>query len=173
MASKMKNRWIALYVENQVGVLAKVSGLFSGKSYNLQSLTVGTTEHEDVSRMTICVTSDDVTFEQIKKQLNCMVEVIKVMDLTDVPIHMKEILFAKIKKIDCLQKQEVYQIANVFDQGGSVEITDIGEDSILMECMLTERRNNELIELLKKQFKHVEVVRGGAVAIESISTSCR
>ena len=173
MASKMKNRWIALYVENQVGVLAKVSGLFSGKSYNLQSLTVGTTEQDDVSRMTICVTSDDVTFEQIKKQLNCMVEVIKVMDLTDVPIHMKEILFAKIKKLDCLQKQEVYQIANVFDQGGSVEITDIGEDRILLECMLTERRNNELIALLKKQFKHVEVVRGGAVAIESISTSCR
>lgn len=86
----MKNRWIALYVENQVGVLAKVSGLFSGKSYNLQSLTVGTTEDETVSRMTICVTSDDITFEQIKKQLNRMVEVIKVIDLTDVPIHMKE-----------------------------------------------------------------------------------
>ena len=75
----MKNRWIALYVENQVGVLAKVSGLFSGKSYNLQSLTVGTTEDETVSRMTICVTSDDITFEQIKKQLNRMVEVIKVI----------------------------------------------------------------------------------------------
>ena len=77
----MKNRWIALYVENQVGVLAKVSGLFSGKSYNLQSLTVGTTEDESMSRMTICVTSDDITFEQIKKQLNSMVEVIKVIDL--------------------------------------------------------------------------------------------
>ena len=80
----MKNRWIALYVENQVGVLAKVSGLFSGKSYNLQSLTVGTTEDETVSRMTICVTSDDITFEQIKKQLNRMVEVIKVIDFTDI-----------------------------------------------------------------------------------------
>ena len=53
--SEMKKRWIALYVENQVGVLAKVSGLFSGKSYNLQSLTVGTTEDETVSRMTISV----------------------------------------------------------------------------------------------------------------------
>ena len=75
----MKNRWIALYVENDVGVLAKVSGLFSAKSYNLQSLTVGTTEDESVSRMTICVTADDVTFEQIKKQLNRFVEVIKVI----------------------------------------------------------------------------------------------
>ena len=141
----MKNRWIALYVENQVGVLAKVSGLFSGKSYNLQSLTVGTTEDETVSRMTICVTSDDITFEQIKKQLNRMVEVIKVIDL------------------------EVFQIAQVFN----VQVADIGNDSVLLECKLTERRNNELIALLKSKFHRIEVVRGGAVAIESISTSCR
>lgn len=165
----MKNRWIALYVENQVGVLAKVSGLFSAKSYNLQSLTVGTTEQEDVSRMTICVISDDITFEQIKKQLNSMVEVIKVIDLTNVPIHMKEILFAKVTAVTPLEKEEVFQIAQVF----SVKVADIGEDLVLLECMLTERRNNELIALLNKKFHRVEVVRGGAVAIESISTSCR
>ena len=165
----MKNRWIALYVENTVGVLAKVSGLFSGKSYNLQSLTVGTTEDETVSRMTICVTSDDVTFEQIKKQLNCMIEVIKVIDLTNVPIHMKEILFAKVKDITAAEKQEVFQFAQVFE----VKVKDIGTDSVLLECMLTERRNNELIALLRSKFKNIEIVRGGAVAIESISTSCR
>lgn len=165
----MKNRWIALYVENQVGVLAKVSGLFSGKSYNLQSLTVGTTEDETVSRMTICVTSDDVTFEQIKKQLNRMVEVIKVIDLTNVPIHMKEILYAKVLRCSSEDKEEIVRIAQVFD----VQVADIGQDSVLLECTLTERRNNELITLLKNRFHTIEVVRGGAVAIESISTSCR
>ena len=165
----MKNRWIALYVENQVGVLAKVAGLFSGKSYNLQSLTVGTSEDETVSRMTICVTSDDITFEQIKKQLNRMVEVIKVIDLTNVPIHMKEILFAKVLKIDASQKAELFQIAQVFD----VQVVDIGDDSVLLECKLTERKNNELIALLRSKFKRIEIVRGGAVAIESISTSNR
>ncbi|MCI9176277.1 MAG: acetolactate synthase small subunit [Lachnospiraceae bacterium] len=164
----MKNRWIALYVENQVGVLAKVSGLFSGKSYNLQSLTVGTTEDETVSRMTICVTSDDITFEQIKKQLNRMVEVIKVIDLTDMPIHMKEILFAKVKNCTVEEKAELFQIAQVFH----VEVSDIGTDSVLLECKMTERRNNELIDLLRSKYKHIEIVRGGAVAIESISTSC-
>ena len=165
----MKNRWIALYVENQVGVLAKVSGLFSGKSYNLQSLTVGTTEDATVSRMTICVMSDDITSEQIKKQLNRMVEVIKVIDLTNVPIHMKEILFAKVKDLKSSQIDEVFRIAEVF----SVEVTDIGKDSVMLECKLTERRNNELIELLKAKFRNIEIVRGGAVAIEAISTSCR
>ena len=165
----MKNRWIALYVENEVGVLAKVSGLFSGKSYNLQSLTVETTEDESISRMTICVTSDDITFEQIKKQLNRMVEVIKVIDLTNVPIHMKEILFAKVLNCTTADKEELFQIAQVF----AVEVTDIGTDSVLLECKLTERRNNELIALLKSKFQRIEVVRGGAVAVESISTSCR
>ena len=165
----MKNRWIALYVENEVGVLAKVSGLFSGKSYNLQSLTVGTTEDETISRMTIGVSSDDITFEQIKKQLNSMVEVIKVIDLTNVPIHMKEILFAKVLGCNVEQKAEIFQIAQVF----GVQVEDIGSDSVLLECKLTERRNNALIALLKEKYKRIEVVRGGAVAIESISTSCR
>ena len=167
--SDMKNRWIALYVENQVGVLAKVSGLFSGKSYNLLSLTVGTTEDETISRMTICVTSDDITFEQIKKQLNRMVEVIKVIDLTDVPLHMKEILYAKVMDVDSAQISEIFQIAQVF----KVDVVDIGKDSVLLECMLTERRNNELIALLKNKYHRISVVRGGAVAIETISTGCR
>ncbi|WP_028235506.1 acetolactate synthase small subunit [Pseudobutyrivibrio sp. MD2005] len=169
----MKNRWIALYVENQVGVLAKVSGLFSAKSYNLQTLTVGTTEREDVSRMTISVKADDTTFEQIKKQLNAMVEVIKVIDLTTMPIHMKEILFAKVFNLNNEGKTEAFQIAEVFDQGGNVKIVDIGVDSVLFQCTLTERKNNELITLLKSRFKKIEVTRGGAVAVESISSSCR
>ena len=168
--SEIKKRWIAILVENEVGVLAKVSGLFSAKSYNLDSLTVGTTEREDVSRMTISSSCDDVTFEQIKKQLNSMVEVIKVMDLTDVPLHMKEIMFARVKKLTVEEKTELFQIAQVF----KIEIDDIGEDSLILECMLTERRNNELIALLKTKFRNrVEIIRGGAVAIESISTSCR
>ena len=73
----MKKRWINLYVENEPGVLALIAGLFSGKSYNLESLTVGPAEDETVSRMTIGLTSDDQTFEQIKKQLARRVEVIK------------------------------------------------------------------------------------------------
>lgn len=166
---EMKRRWIALYVENDVGVLAKVSGLFAGKSYNLHSLTVGTTEDETVSRMTIGVTSDDITFEQIKKQLNRMVEVIKVMDLTDTPTHMKEILYVKVLNIKPEERAELFQIAQVFQ----VDVVDIGADSVLLECKLKERKNNELIALLKSRFKRINVVRGGAVAIEAISTRSR
>lgn len=174
MKEELKVRWIALYVENDVGVLAKVAGLFSGKAYNLRSLTVGTTEHNDVSRMTISSACDDITFEQIKKQLNRMVEVIKVIDLTDKPIHMKELLYACIRNLDDHGKAELFRIAQVFSTDNStVDVVDIGEDSLLLECKLTERRNNELVALLKNNFSAVEIVRGGAVAIESINTSCR
>ena len=69
MENKMKKRWISLYVENQVGVLSKITGLFSGKTYNLDSLTVGTTEDPTVSRMTIATVSDDETFEQDRKSV--------------------------------------------------------------------------------------------------------
>ena len=165
----MKKRWIALYVENEVGVLAKVSGLFAGKSYNLHSLTVGTTEDETVSRMTIGVKSDDITFEQIKKQLNRMVEVIKVMDLTDTATHMKEILYIKIMNITAEERAEIFQIAQVF----SADVVDIGADSVLLETKAKESKNNELITLIKSRFKRINVVRGGAVAIEAISTKSR
>ena len=165
----MKNRWIALYVENEVGVLAKVSGLFAGKSYNLHSLTVGTTEDETMSRMTIGVKSDDITFEQIKKQLNRMVEVIKVMDLTDTATHMKEILYIKIMNITAEERAEIFQIAQVF----SADVVDIGADSVLLETKAKESKNNELIALIKSRFNRINVVRGGAVAIEAISTKSR
>jgi acetolactate synthase-1/3 small subunit len=119
--------------------------------------------------MTICVTSDDITFEQIKKQLNCMVEIIKVIDLTDVPLHMKEILFAKVTHLGKEEITEVFQIAQVF----KIDVVDISGDSVILESKLTERRNNELIALLKSKFRHISIVRGGAVAMEAISTGCR
>lgn len=165
----MKKRWISLYVENDVGVLAKISGLFSGKSYNLESLTVGTTEDPTMSRITIGLKSDDITFEQIKKQLNRCVEVVKVIDLTNIPSHMKELLFVKIKNCSKEDKAEIFQIATVF----KASITDYGSDSILLECVQTETRNDDIIKLLTNQFTQVEVVRGGSVAIESISMSDR
>jgi acetolactate synthase-1/3 small subunit len=165
----MKKRWISLFVENDVGVLAKISGLFSGKSYNLESLTVGPTEDSTMSRITIGLNSDDATFEQIKKQLNRCVEVIKVIDFTNIPTHMKEILFIKIKGCSKEDKTEIFQIASVF----KASVTDYGTDSILLECVQTETKNDAIIKLLSSQFKQLEVVRGGSVAIESISMSDR
>ena len=165
MEKGMKKRWISLYVENQVGVLSKISGLFSGKCYNLDSLTVGTTEDPTVSRMTIATVSDDETFEQIKKQLNRMVEVIKVIDFTDIFIRMKEILYVKVRDCSLEEKIELFQIAETFKG----RVIDRGKDSLLLEFVQTAAKNDAVVKLLKEEFKNIEVVRGGSVGIESIS----
>ena len=166
----MKKRWISLFVENEVGMLAKISGLFSGKSYNLQSLTVGETEDPTISRMTIGLLSDDITFEQIKKQLNRSVGIIKVIDFTDTPIHMKEFLFLKVKGCTKSDREEVFRIAQVF----RIQVTDYGKSNILLESTQTEARNNDIINLLNQDFSgRIEVVRGGSVAVEAISMQDR
>lgn len=167
MSNLKCKRWISLYVQNEIGVLARISSLFSSKSYNLESLTVGTTEDPTVSRMTISVISDDPTFEQIKKQLNRCIEVIKVIDFTTVPIHIKEILFIKIKNCSKEDKIEIFRIAQAFQ----LSVSDYGTDSVLIECTDTEDRNNDIIKLFQENFTKIEVVRGGNVAIEAISLS--
>lgn len=165
----MTKRWLALYVENRPGVLARIAGLFSGKSYNLKGLTVGETEDTTVSRMTISVDSDDDTFEQIKKQLNRCVEVIKVTDLTNRALHMKEIMYLKVKGCSLEDKEDLFNIARVF----GVKVVDYGKDSILLECFQTEARNDSLIALVRESHKLVSVTRGGSVAVESISIQNR
>ncbi len=169
MDNSIKKRWISVYVENQVGVLSKISGLFSAKSYNLDSLTVGTTEDPTVSRMTIATVSDDETFEQIKKQLNRMIEVIKVIDFTDIFVRMKEILYVKVLKCTPEDKVEVFQIAETF----KAKVIDYGRDSVLVEFVQTATKNDAVVKLMKEEFKTIEVVRGGSVGIESISMSRR
>lgn len=166
----MKKRWICLYVENEIGVLARISGLFSSKSYNIDSITVGTTEDNTVSRMTISLTSDDRTFEQIKKQLNRSVEVIKVVDYTDIPIHMKELLYVKISSCSEQDKSEIFRIAKVYQ----LKLSDYDKKNVLLECVQSEQKNNDLICLLEKEFiNRIEIVRGGGVAIEAISITDR
>ena len=170
MDNTLKQRWISLYVENDVGVLAKISGLFSGKSYNLKSLTVGETEDPTVSRMTISLVGDDKTFEQIKKQLNRSVEVIKVLDFTDLPIHKKEILFIKIHSLKKDEIEEIFRSAAVFD----ISVCDYDKSSVILESVKTESENDDVLKYYNKYYlSRMEAVRGGSVAVESVSKSER
>ena len=166
----MKKRWICLFVENEICVLARITGLFSGKSYNLDSLTVGITEDNTISRMTISLTSDDRTFEQIKKQLSRSVEVIKVVDYTDTPLHMKEILVVNVNHCSDADISELFRISKVF----GITVIDYDGSTVLLECTQTENKNDDFIILLKRKFvNRIEVTRGGSVAVESVSISER
>ena len=149
----MKKRWIALYVENYSGVLAKISSLFSAKLYNLDTLTVGKTEGPNTSRMTIGVYCDDVTF-----------------DLTTMETHTKELLFIKVKNCSAEDKQDIFQMAQVFE----MDVVDIGRKSVLLQCVHTEKRVDRLIEIFSNQYpNNIIVVRSDAVAIGSINITER
>lgn len=165
-----KKRWISLLVENEIGVLARISGLFSGKAYNLESLTVGTTEDRTVSRMTIGLTSDDKTFEQIKKQLNRSVEVIQVIDFTDAAVHKKELMFIKISDCSAPDTAKISDVRDAFN----ARVIDGNSTAMLLECVQPEERNNDLIRLLEEYFPdRIKIIRGGSVAVEAVGRSER
>lgn len=164
----MKKRWLCLLVENEVGVLAKISGLLSSKLYNIDSITAAITEDPTISRLNISITADDKTFEQIKKQLNRSVEVIKVIDCSSIPIHINEILYIKINACSEKDKTEILRIAQIFD----IKIIDYNSNSMILQCTQSEKKNDDLIALLKSNFPNrVEAVRGGIVVIEAIGIS--
>ncbi len=161
----MKKRWLCLFVENDIGVLALIAGLFSGKAYNLNSLTVGITEDETVARMTISLFSDDQNFEQVKKQLNRTIEVIKLIDCTNESIYGKEIMFLKIGSCTEQDKNEIMRFAFVHH----IKVVDFNKTTVIIECIKTEDENNKIRNLLCETFHNtIEIVRGGSVAIESI-----
>ena len=148
----MKKRWLSLYVENDSGILAKVSGLFAGKGYNLESLTVGPTEDQTISRMTISLLGDDATFEQIKKQLNRMV---------GIGIHSRELLLMKVRCSKREEVEEVFRMAKVY----GMTIAEYDGSDILLEGIHRDKQNQRIINQFKR-FKHIEIVRSGSSAVE-------
>jgi len=94
-----------------------------------------------------------------------MIEVIKVIDFTDIFVRMKEILYIKVRKCTLDQKIELFQIAETFKG----KVIDCGKDSLLLEFVQTATKNDAVVKLMKEEFKSIEVVRGGSVGIESIS----
>ncbi len=163
--TNVKKRWLSVYVENEVGVLARVAGLFSGKLYNLNSLTVGETEQADTSRMTISLVSDDRTFEQVKHQLNNMVEVIQVLDYTDKPFYSKEVMYTKVNSSQQAEK-ELAKLAEKF----VIAVIDRSDAELLVESLADETTNDALIFEMQRIFPAgIEVVRGGSVAIAKLA----
>jgi len=159
-----EQKWLSVYVENEVGVLARVSGLFSGKLYNLNSLTVGETESKEISRMTISLFSDDRTFEQVKHQLSNMIEVIQVIDYSDIPIHTKEVMYVKLP-----YDENLVNDLDKLAQNNSFTIVEETTHQLLIECINTDKQNNQLIADLKQFIsQEIEVIRGGSVAIASL-----
>lgn len=150
---------ISVKVENKPGVLARVSGLFARRGFNIQSLTVSITEDPTVSRMTIVVIGEETTLEQINRQLNKLVDVIRVYDHTGEDLVEREIALIKVHTT-AENRSEIMQIADIF----RANIVDVSDGSMVVEC--TGRGQKvDAIEGLLQQFGIVEMVRTGKTAL--------
>ena len=150
---------MSVLVENKPGVLARVAGLFSGRGFNIESLTVGETEDAAVSRMTIVVGGDDMILEQISKQLNKLIDSIKVIDMTEKQFINRELALIKVA-VNSGNRGEVMQVVNIF-RG---KIVDISSKTFTVEVTGTDDKINALLELLLP-FGIKEMVRTGSVAL--------
>ncbi|HOB21743.1 MAG TPA: acetolactate synthase small subunit, partial [Bacillota bacterium] len=141
------------------GVLARVAGLFSRRGYNIDSIAVGRTEEPLVSRMTIVLEADKATGEQLIKQLNKLVDTVKVSDVTDDATVERELALIKVAA-DSSNRSEILQIISIF----RAKIVDVSEKAAIIEATGDESKISALIELLRP-YGIKELVRTGKIAM--------
>ena len=151
---------ISVLVENKPGVLARVSGLFARRGYNIESLAVGTTEDESISRMTIVAQGDDQVLEQITKQLYKLIDVIKVFDIPRDQAVERELVLIKVT-CTTQTRPEIMQIVDIF-RG---RIIDVSDGAMTID-MTGEEIKVEGIQKLLKKFGIKELVRTGKIALQ-------
>ena len=150
---------ISVLVENKFGVLSRVAGLFSARGYNIESLSVGETLDETVSRMTIVVRGDEFVIEQVTKQLHKLIDVIKVSDLTDDSHVERELVLVRVNAEPQL-RAEILRTADIF----RARVIDVTPTSFTLEATGDEGKLEAFLELLRPMGIQ-EVVRTGKVAI--------
>jgi acetolactate synthase-1/3 small subunit len=150
---------ISVFVENKPGVLSHVAGLFAGRGFNIDSLAVGETEDPGRSRMTVVVRGDDAVLEQVRKQLEKMIDVIRVTDFGDADRVERDLAIIKVS-VKPEKRGEVFEVAEVF-RG---KVVDIGPRHLSIELSGPEKKVEAFIDLMKP-YGIREVVRTGRIAM--------
>jgi acetolactate synthase I/III small subunit len=150
---------ISLLLENESGALSRVSGLFSARGYNIESLTVAPTEDASMSRMTIVTSGSDDVIEQITKQLNKLIEVVKVVDLSEAAHIERELMLIKVRAV-AKDREELKRMADIF-RGRVVDVT---ESSYVIELTGTQDKLDSFINALDPALI-LETVRSGVTGI--------
>ena len=150
---------ISVLVENKFGALTRIAGLFSGRGYNIDTLNVAPTQDPSASRMTIVTRGDDATLEQIVKQLNKLVDVLKVIDFRDGEYVDRELALVKVA-VDSMSRAEVMQITDIF----RAKIVDVQPKSVTIEITGSEDKVEKFIDLMRA-FGIVDLTRTGKVAM--------
>lgn len=156
----MERHVLSILVENQAGVLSRVAGLFTRRGYNIDSLTVGETTDSKISRMTIVVRGDEYILEQIRKQLNKLIDVIEIVQLMPENSVYRELALIKVQA-DTTNRAEIFETVNIF-RG---KIIDIAGGSVIVEATGDEKKIAALIEILTP-YGIKELVRTGLTALE-------
>lgn len=156
----MKKHTLSIIVENHAGVLSRISGLFSRRGFNIDSLAVGTTEDPKISRITIVISGDDYTVEQLTKQLNKLIDVIKIRQLEPKEAVRREIALIKVNATS-ETRAEIIQIVNIF----RANIVDVSKHTLTIELTGTEEKIEAFKEMIKS-FGIKELVRTGTIALE-------
>jgi acetolactate synthase-1/3 small subunit len=146
-------------VENKPGVLARVAGLFSRRSFNIESLAVGPTENPDVSRMTIVVAVDELPLEQVTKQLNKLINVIKIVELDPSIAVQRELLLVKVRA-DATVRSQVLETVQLF----RAKVVDVSPEALTIEATGTADKLEALLRMLEP-YGVREMVQSGMVAI--------
>ena len=155
----MSKHTLSVLVENKPGVLTRIAGLFSRRGFNIDSLAVGPTEHPDVSRMTVVVDVDELPLEQVTKQLNKLVEVLKVVELASIASVQREILLVKVSA-DLQSRSHIIETAQLF----RAKIVDVSADAVTIEATGDSDKLEALLRILEP-FGIRELVQSGMVAI--------
>ena len=150
---------LSVLVENHPGVLAQISGLLSGRGFNIRSIAAGETEDSTITRIIMVVAGDDRVIDQVKKQLDRLVDVIRIIDLTGIPSVDRELALVKVLST-VSRRAEVFQIVDVF----RAKIVDIAHESLTVEVTGVAEKVEALIEMLKP-FGIKEIVRTGKISI--------
>ena len=171
----MSRHTLSVLVENKPGVLARVAGLFSRRGFNIESLAVGPTEHPEVSRMTIVVAVEDLPLEQVTKQLNKLINVIKIVELEPTQSVQRELLLVKVRA-DAAVRSQVLETVELF----RAKIVDVTPEALTIEATGTADKLEALLEMLEP-FGIREMVQSGhgrrrprtAVDHRSRAATCR
>ncbi|MGD2116757.1 MAG: acetolactate synthase small subunit [Chromatiales bacterium] len=151
---------ISILMENEAGALSRVAGLFSARAYNIESLTVAPTEDESLSRMTLVTGGSDEIIEQITKQLNKLIDVVKLLDLSDNgPFIERELMLIKVKA-EGQDRQEIKRMTDIF----RANIIDVTDASYIIEMTGNDDKLNAFIDTIGDGLI-TEVVRSGALGI--------
>src|SRR3982074_267943 len=155
----MSTHTLSVLVENKPGVLARVAGLFSRRSFNIESLAVGPTENPEVSRMTIVVAVDELPLEQVTKQLNKLVNVIKIVELEPHVSVQRELLLVKVRA-DATVRSQVLETVQLF----RAKVVDVSPEALTVEATGTADKLDALLRMLEP-YGIREMVQSGMVAI--------